>query len=123
MSLRSDLAAALQPLLPANTKIVDVPRSLDGIEAKKPVVMLYRDEVSKAPNAQGDYFNSFALWVVSPIINTIRAEDNLDDLLDDVLRALDQVSWLNWSTAERSVFGDNQAPAYKVNLTVISNKE
>lgn len=123
MSLRSDLAAALQPLLPANTKIVDVPRSLDGIEAKKPVVMLYREDVTKAPNAIGDYFNSFALWVVSPLINTIRAEDNLDDLLDEVLRALDQVSWLNWTTAERSVFGDNQAPAYKVTLTVISTKQ
>jgi hypothetical protein len=123
MSLRSDLSAALKPLLPANTKIVDVPRSIDGLEAKKPVVMLYREEVSKAPNAIGDYFNTFALWVVSPMINTVRAEDNLDNLLDDVLRALDQVKWLNWTTAERSVFGDNQAPAYKVNLTVISNKE
>jgi hypothetical protein len=123
VSIRSELAAALKPLLPVKTKIIDTPRSIDGLEANKPVVMLYRETLAKAPNAQGSYFNTFALWIISPGIDPIRAENALDDLLDEVVVALDQISWLNWTTAERSVFGDNQAPAYKVNLTVIGNKE
>ena len=123
MSIRSDLAAALKPLLPARTKIIDTPRSIDGLESKTPVVMVYRETLAKAPNAIGTYFNTFALWIISPGVDPIRAENALDDLLDEVVVALDQISWLNWTTAERSVFGDNQAPAYKVNLTVIGNKE
>lgn len=123
MSVRSDLANALKPLLPARTKIIDTPRSIDGLEAKTPVVMVYRESLGKAPNAIGDYFNTFALWIISPGVDPVRAENALDDLLDEVVVALDQISWLNWTTAERSVFGDAQAPAYKVNLTVVTNKE
>ena len=122
MSIRSDLAAALKPLLPARVKIIDVPRSLDGLEPNKPVVMLYRETVEKAPNSIGDYFNQFVIWIVSPGIDVPRAENVLDDLLDQVLVALDDITWLNWRNAERSVFGDQQAPAYKINLTVVTNK-
>lgn len=122
MSIRSDLAAALKPLLPARIKIVDVPRSLDGLEPNKPVIMLYRETVEKAPNSIGDYFNQFVIWVVNPGVDIPRAENALDDLLDQVLVALDDITWLNWRNAERSVFGDQQAPAYKINLTVVTNK-
>jgi len=123
VSIRSDLAAALKPLLPARIKIVDTPRSIDGLESNKPVIMLYRETLAKAPNAIGTYLNTFVIWIISPGIDPVRAENTLDDLLDEVVVALDQVKWLNWTTAERSVFGDNQAPAYKINLTIISDKE
>lgn len=121
-STRAQLAAALKPLLPASVRIIDVPRSVDGVESKKPVVILYRESRSKAPNAQGDYFDAFTMWVISPIIDPRRAEDGLDNLLDDVLLALDDLDGLNWKTAERSVFGDNQAPAYKIALTIAVKK-
>lgn len=122
MSVRSELAAALKPLLPASIKIIDVPRSIDGIEAKRPVIMLYRESRAKAPNAIGDYFDTFALYVITPGVDTRRSEDALDNTLDQVVDALDQIKWLNWSIAERSVFGDNQAPAYKITLTIAYNK-
>lgn len=122
MTVRSDLAAALKPLLPRNVKIVDVPRGLDGIETSRPVIMLYRETVEKAPNAQGSYFNTFAVWIISPNVDPKRAEDQLDAMLDEVIPALDAIAWLNWSKAERSTFGDNQAPAYKIDLTIITNK-
>jgi len=122
MSVRSELAAALKPLLPATVKIIDVPRSIDGMEAKRPVVLLFRESRAKAPNAMGDYFDTFALYVITPGVDTRRSEDALDDTLDAVIDALDQVKWLNWSIAERSVFGDNQAPAYKITLTIAYNK-
>lgn len=123
MSIRSELVAALKPLLPNSVKFVDVPRGLDGIESSRPVVLLYRERIAKAPNAQGSYFNTFALWVISPNVDPRRAEDQLDNMLDQVITALDGVSWLNWVNADRSVFGDNQAPAYRVELQVISQKD
>ena len=122
MSVRSELAAALKPLLPATVKIIDVPRSIDGIEAKRPVIVLFRESRAKAPNAMGDYFDTFSLYVVTPGVDVRRSEDALDDTLDSVIDALDQIKWLNWSTAERSLFGDNQAPAYKITLTIVYNK-
>ena len=122
MSVRSELAALLKPLLPASIKIIDVPRSIDGIEAKRPVVMLFRESRAKAPNALGDYLDTFTMYVVTPGIDTRRSEDALDDTLDQVIEALDTITWLNWTNAERSIFGDNQAPAYKITLTIAYNK-
>lgn len=122
MSVRSELADALKPLLPASVKIIDVPRSIDGMEAKRPVVLLYRESRSKAPNALGDYFDTFAMYVVTPGVDTRRSEDALDDTLDSVIEALDAIKWVQWTTAERSLFGDNQAPAYKITLTIVYNK-
>ena len=122
MSVRSELAAALKPLLPATVKIIDVPRSIDGMESKRPVVLLYRESRSKAPNAMGDYFDTFALYVVTPGVDVSRSEDALDNTLDQVIDALDQITWLQWTSADRSLFGDNQAPAYKITLTIVYNK-
>lgn len=123
MTTRSILVAALEPLLPAGTKIVDVPRTLDGFETKKPVLMVYRERVAKAPNAQGAYLQTFTAWTVSPVLVGQKAEDALDAFLDVVIEALDGVKWLSWTTAERTVFGDQMAPAYKIELTVLTNKE
>lgn len=123
MTVRSELATALKAVLPTNYKFVQVPRSLDNIEPGRPVVMIYRDRVEKAPNAQGVYFSTLSLWIVTPHVDEDRAEDNLDATLDVVIAALDGVSWVNWKTAERSTFGDAQAPAYRVELQVATNKE
>lgn len=119
-SLRSQLATELKALLPTTVKIVDVPRGLDGIEAKRPVVMLYRTSVQKAPNGIGTLFNTFSLWIVSPNVDPKRSEDQLDEMLDTVLTALLSISWLKWTQAVRSTFGDQQAPAYEITLEVIS---
>ena len=123
MSVRSQVANALRPLLPTNMRIIDVPRSLDGVDANRPVVLLYRDRLEKAPNAQGAYFSTISLWIITPNIDTVRAEDALDNALDDVIVALDQLVWANWRTAERSIFGDAQAPAYRIDLQVATTKE
>ena len=123
MSVRSEVADALRPLLPTNMRIIDVPRSLDGLDANRPVVLLYRDRLEKAPNAQGAYFSTVSLWVITPNIDTLRAEDALDTALDDVIAALDTIVWANWRTAERSIFGDAQAPAYRIDLQVATTKE
>lgn len=123
MTVRSDLATDLKALLPTNYKFVQVPRSLDNIEAGRPVVMIYRDRLEKAPNAQGVYFSTISVWIITPHVDEDRAEDALDASLDVVIAALDAVSYVNWKSAERSTFGDAQAPAYRVELQVATNKE
>lgn len=123
MDTRKELAAALKPLLPSRVKLVSVPRSLDGMEVNKPVVLLYRERRAKAPNAIGDYMDTFALWIITPGIDPSRAEDALDDILDDVILAIDGIKWIQWTSADRSLFGDAQAAAYRIELTVIANKE
>lgn len=123
MSVRSDLATALKPLLPQTIKIIHVPRSLDGVETNRPVVMLYRESMTKAANGQGFYLNEFALWLISPHIDPTRSEDSLDLLLDQTIEALDAIDWLNWSNAERSTFGDSQAPAFKITLQIVTNRK
>ena len=104
-------------------RVIYVPRSLDGVETNRPVLMLYRNQLAKAPNAQGQYLNTLSLWIVSTLIDPNRAEDDLDEALDAVIGAIDALSWVNWKTAERSTFGDAQAPAYRIDLTVATNKE
>jgi hypothetical protein len=123
MTVRSELSDALRPLLPDTMRIIDVPRSLDGLEANRPVVLLYRDRLQKAPNAQGAYLSTVSLWIITPNIDTVRAEDALDTALEHVIFALDQILWANWTTAERSIFGDAQAPAYRIDLSVATTKE
>lgn len=123
MSVRSDLMAAIKPLLPANIRTVDVPRNLDGLETNKPVLMAYRDSVTKAANKQGAWLHSFSAWIITPNIDSAKAEDNLDTALENVIHALDQIDWLDWSNAERSTFGDQQAPAYRISLTLTTVKE
>lgn len=122
MSIRSDFATALKGILPSSIRIIDIPKSLDGLEANRPVVMLYREQMTKAVNAQGTYLNQFAVWIVTQYVDPARSEDSLDSVLDQVIDAIDDLDWMNWSVAERSTFGDQQAPAYKITVTVISNK-
>jgi hypothetical protein len=123
MTVRSDFATALKAVLPSNIKIVDVPRSLDGMETGRPVVLFYRDRLEKAPNAQGMYMSTISLWIITPNVDTARAEDNLDATLDVVIGAIDSITWVNWKAAERATFGDAQAPAYRIDLTIATTKE
>lgn len=120
MTLRAEIAALLEAALPSNIKIVDNPRSLDGVEAKRPVVQLYRQSLEKAPNAVGTYVHTFAIWLISPNIDPRRSDDNLDEYLDLLLPALDSIPSLRWTTAARSVYGDQQAAAYEITATVLT---
>jgi hypothetical protein len=120
MSLRSQIAAELAAALPSNIKIIDNPRSIDGMEAKRPVVQLYRSRLSKAANAIGTYQHSFSIWLISPNIDPRRSDDNLDEYLEILLPALSSIQYLNWTEAVRSVYGDAQAPAYEITATVLT---
>lgn len=122
MSTRKQLVEQLKPLLP-KIKIIDVPRTLDAVEARKPVIQIYRERRAKARNSMGDYQDTFALWIIAPGADVNRVETDLDTLLDEVTLAIDAISWIAWTSAERSVYGDQQQHAYRIDLTVYANKE
>jgi hypothetical protein len=120
MTLRAQIATALAANLPANVKIIDNPRSLDGVEAKRPVVQLYRTRLAKAPNALGTLQHTFAIWLISPNVDPRKSDDNLDEYLDVVLDAINAIQYVTWTDAVRSVYGDQQAPAYEITANVIT---
>ena len=119
-SARNGLADALRPALPGYN-IFPAPQSLDTIT--KPTLALIRTNVEKAPEAPlGFHMNTLSLWVICPITLANKSEDALDDLLEEVLEALDEVAVTRWSTAERSVWGDAN-PAYNISLQTLSNRK
>jgi len=117
MSARKLIAETLREHLDRKYKIVDHPRDLDQIEARKPVVQIIQTKLRPAPNKQGAYQADLAVWVIEP--KTIDAEDDLDDAMLDVAVALDKLDSLTWDEAERSLYGDAEQPAYRFQTTVI----
>lgn len=121
MNSRKAFAAAIRKQLGRRYKVIDHPRNLDAVETKRPVVMLIRTEMKPAANAQGAYLNEIAVWIIEP--KTIDAEDALDDALEDVILALDAFPGVLWTSAERSTYGDDEQPAYRIQTTTVSTKE
>lgn len=125
MGARQDLADKLAQALPKKFKVIPSPRTVDQIEAGHPVVMIIRDSIQRNANALGNYKEKYALWVLATKTQQPAVEDELDDLADEVIAALDGVTWLTWDLATRSLFGTAEAgvPAYKLDITLYSSKE
>lgn len=120
MSLRSDFADRLRPLLP-DDRVIDHAYQLDGLGAHEPVVMLERTSVEKAPNQLGGYFVAFNIHCISPVTGRDTADDALDDLADRVIAALDTDPWSTWETATRSVFLE-QYPSYLIQVRLYGDR-
>jgi hypothetical protein len=122
---RKVFGTELKKLLPRKTKVVPEPKQLDELEAGHPVVMIVQTGIRHAPNAIGAYLCAMAVWVIEP--KRIDPEDDLDDTLSEVITALDQLPFVNWDEAERSVYGgDGESsgfPAYRIQAQVIAQKE
>jgi hypothetical protein len=86
----------------------------------RPTLVLIRSTVEKLPAApRASYSNALTLVLID---NRTEDEDHLDDLLDAVLAALDDVPAVIFTTATRSTYGDSN-PAYEIALTAYSTKE
>lgn len=118
MNSRRGLMAALVAKLPKRYLVAE-PRTLDALDARRPVVMVIRTDTAPAANYAGSYLSTFALWVICP--KTISAENDLDDNLDDVILALDSYNFVAWTTAERSTYEDQ--PAYRITANTIDTKD
>lgn len=118
--MRGDLAAALQLALP-DDRVIDHAYVLDGLDAHTPVVMLERTVIGKAPNQIGGYLATFNVHAISPVTGRDTADDDLDDLADRVIAALDSLAYVQWDTATRSVFVE-KFPSYLIAVQVYGNR-
>jgi hypothetical protein len=110
--------AALVAKLPKRYLVIG-PRTLDAIDARRPVVMVIRTTTEPAPNYAGSYLSTFGIWVINPKL--IEPDDDLDDNLDAVILALDAYDFVAWTTAERSTYEDQ--PAYRLTAQTIDTKD
>lgn len=103
MGARADLAAALTEALPDTMQIVDDVRDLGVIDPEYTTVLqLLRLRLEPASTI-GAYWTDFALWVVSPEEDPQLVDDDLDDRLDQVIEALQPLTYLGWTAAERDM--------------------
>lgn len=122
MGARQQLADALTAKLPKTYQIIPVPRELDELSAKRPVVQVIRLEVEHAPN-QGSLKETFQLWALTPKKDQPAAEDDLERVLFNVIKFLDTSPLVTaWTKATRATHVSG-AQAYRIDLTVYTEKE
>ena len=124
MGTRADVAAALKTALPRGYNVIDHPQDLGNQSGKtKACVVVVRTGIRPAPNAQGNYLEDFAIWVVEPKTDDDgRAEDSLDDSLNQVILSFPKVTWMKWTKATRTMFADATPalPAYKIDAEIVA---
>jgi alcohol dehydrogenase YqhD (iron-dependent ADH family) len=100
VSLRSDIAEVLKAELPAEYHVMAYLKTLDN--TSRPVVMIHRSEVTKAPMHHLDH--AVTLHVLVPETLGEEAEDAADKALESVLRLVEQMNNLDWTKAERASY-------------------
>jgi hypothetical protein len=116
MGARSQLAAALTAAVDQVRVVPDL-TSVESVDpALRGLLQLVRTTVEPASELLR-FRSGFELWVAANNAALEQAEDALDDILDDVIVALDSFGWLTWSTAQRDVHPGSNLPAYKITLT------
>lgn len=121
MDARDQVAAALTASLPAAEWVV-MPYARDIDPPSKATVMVRADVIrpSGLPGAWREY--DFALLVITPLTDPAAADAELDDLVEDVLHAVDESRLPTWTSATRGSF-EEKFPCYEVALTVTVTKE
>jgi hypothetical protein len=114
MSARIELAAALK----ADVADVDVIRDLRDLSTIDPALrgalQLVRTRIEPA-DTQGAFWQDFELWVAASLTDPVEVEDPLEDLVDDVILALDKLMWLTWSNGRRDNHPSGH-PAYVIDV-------
>ena len=122
MTARAALHDALAALLPPDVELLPYAREIDP--PSKSTVMLRLDTVKPSTAAGGLRDYTFALVLIGAKLTAGRADDELEDLLDDVLFALEKDHGLavTWSEARRAVYNESN-PAFEVPIVVTITKE
>lgn len=118
-SPRKLLSDALTPHL-GGVKIVPNSRNIDALD--KPIVQISLMEFSRLPQAPiGKHLVTFTVTVVTPLTTPVKAEDDLDKLVGDLIDAIDQIEWLDWESARKVIYSDRHL-AYDVTVHAVSEK-
>jgi predicted RNase H-like nuclease len=99
------LAEALRKALPTYrvTGYVDQPDAVT-----RPTVMLWQSAMERLEQIDLDRVRvTLELWILTGRENPERADDDLDDALEAVLVALQPLSWVAWTQAERGIYAEN----------------
>lgn len=122
MTARAAVADVLAAHLPADVTLVPYSRQIDTPSAS--TVMVRLDTVAPAAAARGFTTYTFGLVLIAGRTSAGAGDDELEQLLEDVLTALDHASpaGITWSTATRSTYNDTN-PAFEVAIAVTVTKE
>lgn len=117
---RKSLADALKPILPRGWAIVDSSRSVDDVE--KTVVQVQMLRMSRLPAAPiGKHLIGMLITISAPEQSVQRAEDRLDEHIDDLVHALDELG-IRWTGAEKVADPASKRLLYQIPVDVISTK-
>lgn len=121
MSGRKLLADALKAALPT-WQVVSTARPLDSV--KKPgAVVLWTSRIEKAPALGLHWFREeCVLWVLTAADKPDAIEDDLDDLLYQVMQALEPLDSFAWDVAERDVLAET-FHGYRMTITCLWKAE
>ncbi|KQQ22877.1 hypothetical protein ASF48_06995 [Rathayibacter sp. Leaf299] len=119
-TVRAQLSDLLKPLLPKGWVII--PEQRDPGVITKTTVLLKQDKISKLPASPiGSLQTSFILTIVTPHIDTTRAEDDLDDSVLELTTALDSLNGVDWTEAQK--VGAGEYLGYDISLSIITKKD
>jgi len=123
MTVRADLEGWLRPVLPKTWTIIPYADQTDRLE--RVTVILNQITIAHAPEVPGGaHMVTFEALVIEPSTDPARREDSLDDAVDNVLHALDDLPNLRWTEATKVGWGDPVSNiAYRINLEVLSGKD
>jgi hypothetical protein len=119
---RQQLVAALKPHLPPKWKLVEYSRNLDVLD--RPTVMVHASKIERAPQAPlSAYLTTCTVSVFDPQDDPARAQGSLDDEVLELIAALDQIGFINWTEAEATQLRQDGPLGWDITLEVLTKKE
>lgn len=108
--------------LPADWRQIEEQRVPEVIDRE--TVIVKHGRIEKLPEAPiGHLRHEVILAVFVPNRDLAKAEARLDDVVVELLTAIDGHAQINWSEAEKVVTPGNQYPGWEVTMTVITTPE
>lgn len=117
--MRAELAAVFKDQLSSGW---DIQPHMGTRVIGKPTVMIGSSKVSRG-TTHSLRVKEVTVMVVAPKTTAGAADDQIDQLLDQVLDVVDRITGTVWSEAQRAIYapdpqGDGTNPAYTINLTL-----
>jgi hypothetical protein len=121
VNVRDELEKALRPLLPKRYRILPTQSNFDAIV--KPIVVFKQTAIGRqivdGKTIPGGRIVRMIMTIAVPFSKTATAEKALDDDLITLLDAIDRITNVRWTTAEKRIWSENgQEPCYDVNLEI-----
>ncbi|WP_324650999.1 hypothetical protein [Georgenia sp. H159] len=118
MSARTRLVADLKANLPAGYRVTGSALMPSGIT--RPTVAVWQQSIQRREEfGPTRVAVGLEVWLLVGPQDPERADDELDDALEDVLAALQPVTWVQWTEASRGVLGD-AFHGYNIQVTAVA---